>query len=74
MTAVVRNTSSRVPSAEGMLPCFHTSGGIGCWRRRVVALALLAAVPTHARVCAPRVVSPHNADAYSMRTFAEHLR
>ena len=43
-----------------------------------VALALLAALalawPAAAREPAPRVLSPHNADAYSMRTFAEFPR
>ena len=39
----------------------------------VVALALSASLATAAEH-APRVLSPHNADAYSMRTFAEFPR
>jgi hypothetical protein len=38
-------------------------------------LAVLAmGASTHARVYAPRVVSPHNADAYSLKTFAQFPR
>ena len=37
----------------------------------LVALALIGG-PLFAREPAPRVLSPHNADAYSMRTFAQH--
>lgn len=33
-----------------------------------------AASDAAARECAPRVLSPHNADAYSMKTFAEYHR
>jgi hypothetical protein len=39
----------------------------------VLVLALWTA-PLEARVHAPRVVSPHNADGYSLRTFAEFPR
>ena len=39
----------------------------------VVALTLSASLATAAEH-APRVLSPHNADAYSMRTFAEFPR
>jgi hypothetical protein len=38
-----------------------------------VALASPASLATAAEL-APRVLSPHNADAYSMRTFAEFPR
>jgi hypothetical protein len=39
----------------------------------LVAFAAVAAL-AHAREYSPRVVSPHNADAYSMKTFAEFPR
>ncbi len=42
-------------------------------RRTVLALAL-AALPAAAHEHAPRVLSPHNADAYSMKTFAQYPR
>lgn len=43
---------------------------------RVILLfsLVVAAGTAQARVCAPRVVSPHHADAYSMRTFAQFHR
>jgi len=37
-------------------------------------IVLTAAVSVHAREYSPRVVSPHNADAYSMKTFAQSPR
>ena len=37
-------------------------------------LAALAAAPAAAAEFAPRVLSPHNADAYSMKTFAQYAR
>ena len=43
--------------------------------RMVVAVSIaLAAATARGRVYAPRVVSPHNADAYSMKTFARFHR
>ena len=42
------------------------------WILVVTVLAALSAA--EARVYAPRVVSPQNADAYSMRTFAQFHR
>jgi hypothetical protein len=39
-----------------------------------VAAALAVAPPIHAHEHAPRVLSPNNADAYSMKTFAEFPR
>ena len=46
--------------------------------RRLSCIALVlstaTAVAVHAREYAPRVISPHNADAYSMKTFAEFPR
>ena len=40
-----------------------------------IAAVLLIGLPAvHAHEHAPRVVSPHNADAYSMKTFAEYPR
>ena len=43
--------------------------------RRFVLVALLAAAPSAlAHEHAPRILSPHNADAYSMKTFAEFPR
>src|ERR1051326_7809263 len=42
---------------------------------RFVLVALLAAAPSAlAHEHAPRILSPHNADAYSMKTFAEFPR
>jgi len=43
---------------------------------KLIALAALAALacPIHAAEYAPRVLSPHNADAYSMKTFARYER
>jgi hypothetical protein len=38
----------------------------------IPSLALLTAVPAETREYAPRILSPHNADAYSMRTFADY--
>jgi hypothetical protein len=40
----------------------------------LIVAALAAAIPVAAHEHAPRVVSPHNADAYSMKTFAEFPR
>lgn len=40
----------------------------------IPVLVLLLAVPTASREYAPRVLSPHNADAYSMKTFAEYAK
>jgi hypothetical protein len=43
--------------------------------RRVALLVLLAAAPAAlAHEHSPRILSPHNADAYSMKTFAEFPR
>ncbi len=42
--------------------------------KRLMFAFALAAVPAAAHEHAPRVLSPHNADAYSMRTFAEYPR
>ena len=42
--------------------------------RVLLAVLALAVSPVAAREPAPRVLSPHNADAYSMRTFAEFPR
>lgn len=47
-------------------------------RKAETAVALLTVMfmgtVGQARVCSPRVVSPHNADAYSMKTFGEFHR
>src|SRR5215813_10375839 len=40
----------------------------------LVAAALALSPAIHAHEYAPRVLSPHNADAYSMKTFAEFPR
>ena len=40
----------------------------------LIAAALALAPAIHAHEHAPRVLSPHNADAYSMKTFAEFPR
>ena len=42
--------------------------------RWLVVLFLAAAPGIYAHEHAPRVLSPHNADAYSMKTFAEYPR
>ncbi len=43
-------------------------------RSILITILLAAAVSAEGRVYAPRVVSPHNADAYSMKTFARFHR
>lgn len=43
-------------------------------RLAAVVAALLVAGTVHAREYAPRVVSPHNADGYSLKTFARYPR
>lgn len=48
---------------------------MNCFRRfRAALVLLLIAAPASAAVHAPRVVSPHNADAYSMKTFGDFDR
>src|SRR6185295_13228318 len=67
--------ASRLPF--GRIPVGKEPGDIMRWLMIIsfgLAASLMFSAPLAARLYSPRVVSPHVADSYSMRTFADFPR
>src|SRR5262249_39018570 len=62
---------------RGRCPRLRWGSPLGCFRWRLIAWILMlfaATAGTHGAIYSPRILSPHNADTYSVKTFAEFER